>query len=132
MTGTDAVVQERCAKCGYDIFQRGDGEWDLVHVEWKPTRVCIHGDAFDTSGHLPVGSLQGRRVARTVGAQRFVGVIVGSSSRPKQPASVDVRTEQAVRGPTGRSYDFVHIVDVITLRFLESPTPAAEEEPDGR
>ncbi len=129
--GTDAVVQERCAKCGYDIFQRGDGEWDLVYVEWKPTEVCVHGDAFDTSGHLPVGSLQGRRVVGTVRAQRFCGTIVGSSSRPNRPASVDVRTEQAVRGPTGRSYDFVHIDDVNTLRFLDSPAQAAED-PNGR
>lgn len=53
------IVTATCKKCGYAIYQRQDGVWDLEYVEWRPTEFCIVRDAdgnpegFDTSGHEP-------------------------------------------------------------------------------
>lgn len=114
-----SIVQERCAKCGHDIFQRESGEWASVPGEQKSTTMCIHGDKADPDGHVPVDSLTGRRVAGTTNKQSFVGIVTGTGSKPGKPASVHVKTWHTLRGPSGRTYHTVHVYDVNTLTFLD-------------
>ena len=44
-----------CKKCEHPIFQREDGTWDLVYLEWRPSVFCspLGEQEFDTDGHEP-------------------------------------------------------------------------------